>query len=146
MKLTLDHIGVVVDKLEDVADLFEKLGFTDRTEPVPNPLQLVTASFAPVTEGGDVYIEFLQPTDDASPISNFIRKRGGGLHHLCFAVDDIDAAMAEVAKHGFRITVPVEDCAAYDENLKRQCVGTSRAAFFLLPGNRMLIELIERAR
>ena len=145
MKLTLDHIGMVVDKIDTVADLFQKLGFTEMTEAVPNPLQLVTASFAPVTEGGDVYIEFLEPTDDSSPISNFIRKRGGGLHHLCFAVDDIDAAMAEVAKHGFRITVPVEDCAAYDENLKRECTGTSRAAFFLLPGNRMLIELMERA-
>jgi methylmalonyl-CoA/ethylmalonyl-CoA epimerase len=143
MKLTLDHIGLVVDKLDNVVDLFEKLGFTDRTEPVPNPLQLVSASFAPVNRGGDVYVEFLEPMDDNSPISNFIRKRGGGLHHLCFAVDDIDGAMAEVAEHGFRITVPVEDCKAYDENLKRQCSGTSKAAFFLL-GKHMLIELIQR--
>jgi methylmalonyl-CoA epimerase len=145
MKLTLDHIGLVVDKLDNVVDLFKKLGFTSMTEAVPNPLQMVTASFAPVSGGGDVYIEFLEPTAENSPISNFIRKRGGGLHHLCFQVDDIKAAMDEVAAHGFRITVPVEDCAAYDENLKRQCEGTSRIAFFLLD-NRMLVELIQKAR
>jgi len=143
MKLTLDHIGLVVDKLENVTDLFRKLGFTDMTEAVPNPLQFVSASFTPVSKEGDVYIEFLEPTDESSPISKFIRKRGGGLHHLCFEVDDIDAAMAEVAGHGFRITVPVEECKAYDENLKRQCSGTSRIAFFLLE-NRMLVELIQK--
>ena len=143
MKLTLDHIGLVVDKLENVTDLFRKLGFSDMTEAVPNPLQFVSASFAPVSKGGDVFIEFLEPTDDSSPISRFIRKRGGGLHHLCFEVDDIDAAMAEVAEHGFRITVPVEECKAYDENLKRQCSGTSKIAFFLLE-DRMLVELIQK--
>jgi methylmalonyl-CoA/ethylmalonyl-CoA epimerase len=142
MKLTLNHIGIVIDKLDDVLDLFRKLGFTEMTEPVPNPLQRVSASFVPVSGDGKVYLEFLEPTEDSSPISSFIRKRGGGLHHLCFKVDDIDAAMAEVERHGFRITVPVEDCAAYDENLKRDCSSVSRASFFLL-GNRILVEFIE---
>ena len=144
MKLTLDHIGLVVDSLDTVIDLFGKLGFEDVTVPVPNPLQLVSASFMPVTEGSDVYIEFLEPMEESSPISNFIRKRGGGLHHLCFQVDDIDAAMAEVEAHGLRVTVPTEDCRAYDVNLKRECAGTSRIAFFLL-GKHMLIELVEKA-
>ncbi len=143
MKLTLDHIGFVVDGIDGVVDLFRKLGFTEMTEPTVNPLQSVSASFAPVSGTGDVYIEFLEPTAESSPISNFIKKRGGGLHHLCFEVDDMDAAMAEVAGHGFKITVPAQDCVAYDENLKRRCSGVSRIAFFLL-GKYVLVELIQK--
>ncbi len=144
MKLTLDHIGFVVNEIKRATDLFRKMGFTVMTDAVPNPLQKVTASFMPVTRGGDVYIEFLEPTDEGSPISKFIKKRGGGLHHLCFEVDDLDAAMAEVEKHGFRVTVPSEDCRAYDENLKRECSGTSRTSFFLLD-SLLLVELVEKA-
>lgn len=145
MKLTLDHIGFVVDNIDEIADLFRKLGFSEMTNPHVNPFQNVSASFVPVTKGGEAYIEFLEPAAEGSPISNFLRKRGGGLHHLCFEVDDIDAAMAEVEKHGFLVTVPTEECAAYDENLGRTCSGPSRAAFFLL-GKYLLVELIQKGR
>jgi methylmalonyl-CoA/ethylmalonyl-CoA epimerase len=146
MKLTLDHIGLVVSRLDDALDLFKKLGFTDMTEATANPLQKVSASFLPITGNGDVvHLEFLEPTGEDSPISKFIRKRGGGLHHLCFEVDDLDAAMAEVDRHGFRVTVAPQDCTAYDRNLKRECSGTSRIAFFLL-GDHLLVELIEKGK
>jgi hypothetical protein len=52
--------------------------------------------------------------------------------------------MAEVTKHGFRVTVPSEDCRAYDVSMKRACSGTSRIAFFLLD-DLLLVELLEKA-
>ena len=146
MKLTLDHIGFVVENLDEVLELFGSLGFSGMTRPHVNPLQKVSASFAPVTRGEDVYMEFLESADENSPISKFLRKRGGGLHHLCFEVDDIEAAMADVERRGFRVTVPVEDCVAYDTNLGRECKdGPSRIAFFLLD-KYLLVELIEKGK
>lgn len=145
MPLKLDHIGFVVENIEKVKELFETVGLDAGTGAVVNPLQKVSASFVNVGEKDDIYIEILEPASDDSPITNFLRKSGGGLHHLCFEVDDIEKATQELNAKGFRMVTPPENCTAYDENLKRECNAPTKIAFFIISKG-VLIELIEKGR
>lgn len=145
MPLKLDHIGFVVEHIDKIKELFETVGLDTGTDAVVNPLQKVSASFVNVGEKDDIFIELLEPTSDSSPISNFLQKKGGGLHHLCFEVDDIEKTTRELNAKGFRMVVPPEDCKAYDENLKRECEGSTRIAFFIISKG-VLIELIEKGQ
>lgn len=52
---------------------------------------------------GESRIELLEPTSDDSPISKFLEKRGGGIHHIAVEVEDIDAALAKLKSHGARL-------------------------------------------
>ncbi len=90
-----------------------------------------------------MHIDLLEPTDKSSPISHFLEKRGAGLHHLCFEVDDIDAVIRELEEKGFRVVCAPVDCRAYDLNLKRDCREPTRISFLMMPG-RLLIELLEK--
>lgn len=145
MSLKLDHIGFVVENIDKVKRLFKAVGIDTGTDAVVNPLQKVAASFVNVGEIDDIYIELLEPASDSSPISNFLKSKGGGLHHLCFEVDDITKATQELNSQGFRMVVPPEDCRAYDENLKRECNESTKIAFFIISKG-ILIELIEKGK
>lgn len=145
MALKLDHIGFVVENINDIRELFDTIGLNTGTDAVVNPLQKVSASFVNVGYNDDTYIEILEPVSDDSPISKFLQKRGGGLHHLCFEVDDIDKATKELNSKGFRMVVPPEDCKAYDENLNRKCQDPTKIAFFIVSKG-VLIELIEKGK
>jgi len=143
--IRLDHIGFVTKDIESLVKVFRALGINDITKPIENPSQKVAASFANVGDKEDVYVEILEPTRNDSPISKFLEKQGGGLHHLCFEVDNIERASDELVSKGFKMIVPPEDCRAYDENLKRDCCGITKIAFFIA-ADRFLIELIEKGR
>lgn len=145
MPLKLDHIGFVVENISKVKELFETVGLDTGTNAVVNPMQKVSASFVNVGEKDDIYIELLEPASDDSPISNFLQKKGGGLHHLCFEVDDIEKATRELNEKGFHMVVSPEDCTAYDENLNRKCEDSTRIAFFIISKG-ILIELIEKGQ
>lgn len=145
MPLKLDHIGFVVENIDKIKGLFEAIGLDSGTEAIVNPLQKVSASFVNVGEKDDIYVELLEPASDDSPISNFLRTKGGGLHHLCFEVGDIEKAAQKLNEQGFRMVVPPEDCKAYDENLKRECNKSTKIAFFIISKG-VLIELIEKGR
>jgi methylmalonyl-CoA/ethylmalonyl-CoA epimerase len=84
----IDHIAIAVKNLaEEIARYRDVLGLEFMgTEVVPE--QKVTVAFFKV---GDVFIELLEPLTADSPISAFIEKKGGGLHHLALEVDDIRA-------------------------------------------------------
>jgi methylmalonyl-CoA/ethylmalonyl-CoA epimerase len=84
----IDHIAIAVKNLqEEIARYRDVLGLEFLgTEVVPE--QKVTVGFFRV---GDVLIELLEPLSADSPVSAFIEKKGGGLHHLSFEVDDIQA-------------------------------------------------------
>lgn len=145
MPLKLDHIGLVVEDIKKAGDIFEAIGLEGGTKAVPDPIQKVTASFITVGKEDGVYIELLEPTSDDSPISNFLEKKGGGLHHLCFEVEDIEQAVNELNDKGFRVVSRAVDCAAYDENLKRTCQSPTKIAFVIISKG-ILIELIEKGR
>jgi len=98
MKPTLDHIGIAVRSL-DTARIYEDMGLEiDHVETVAS--QGVKTAFLSV---GDSRLELLEPTGDASPVAKFIEKRGEGVHHLCFRVDDIDAELERLKAKGYRL-------------------------------------------
>jgi methylmalonyl-CoA/ethylmalonyl-CoA epimerase len=113
----LHHIGLVVSNISEMAIIFEKLGLTLRTRLEHDPIQKVVASFVSVADG--IYVELLEPVDAASPIINFLQKKGGGLHHLCFEVDDIEAVTACLCNKGFRMVCAPVECQGFDHSFPR---------------------------
>jgi methylmalonyl-CoA epimerase len=95
----ISHIGIAVKNLEEGIAFYEKLGFKlEGIEEVPS--QKVRVAFLPV---GDTRIELLEPTADDSPIAKFIEKKGEGIQHIAFAVDDLPAALENSENEGIRL-------------------------------------------
>jgi len=96
----LAHIGIAVRSIQNSASLFSKLfGITeDRAEEVHD--QKVKAAFFRIGESG---VELLEPTAPDSTIAKFIEKRGEGVHHLSFEVDNIEEEIARLTNEGFEM-------------------------------------------
>lgn len=143
MVLRLNHIGLVFRKISGAAEIFRALGLGEMTQPEPDPIQKVSASFMAVEDGQDVYIELLEPTEASSPVAKFLEKTGGGLHHLCFEVDDIEGVTDQLTKKGFTMVCGPVECVGYDRSFHRESAQPSKVAFFLLP-NKILIEFLQK--
>lgn len=143
MKVRLSHIGLVVQSISEYSDMFRLLGLNKITKPEPDPIQKVLASFVTAGEDQKIHIELLEPTDENSPISNFLKKRGGGLHHLCFEVDDIKKTADELLRKGFRMVSEPVECIGYDRSFKDTCGKGTKIAFFLI-SDKILIEFLQR--
>ncbi len=94
----LDHIGIAVRSIA-ATTIYEDLGLTvDHVETVAS--QGVKTAFLPV---GEARLELLEPTGPASPVAKYLEKRGEGVHHLCFRVEDIDAELEKLKAKGYRL-------------------------------------------
>ena len=96
----IDHIGVATKSIDDVASFYiDGLGLEiDHKVEVPD--QKVMTAFLQV---GETWIELLEGTSDDSPIAKHVEKRGAGVHHICYEVDDINAALAQLKAKGFKL-------------------------------------------
>lgn len=96
----IEHIGIAVKDLEFSNSLFEKLLGVPcyKTEEVVSE-GVKTAFF----NTGPNKIELLEATKEDSPIAKFIAKKGEGVHHIAFAVDDIEKELARLEKEGFTL-------------------------------------------
>jgi methylmalonyl-CoA/ethylmalonyl-CoA epimerase len=94
----LEHIGIAVRDLEAANRLFAKLLGTSHYKIEDVASEGVRTSFFNV---GGVKIELLEATRSDSPVARFIEKRGEGIHHLAFEVDDIDNAVKKKVEDGF---------------------------------------------
>lgn len=93
------HIGIATRSIPETLRFYRLLGLdVDASERVQD--QRVDVA---LLRAGDSALELIQPTDDASPISAFLEKRGPGLHHLTFEVDDIRATLRMLASNGVRL-------------------------------------------
>jgi methylmalonyl-CoA/ethylmalonyl-CoA epimerase len=106
---TLDHIGIAVRSLDERVGLYQALGL-DVAGGEEVASQKVRVAFLPL-EGAR--IELLEATSPESPIASFIAKRGEGLHHLCFEVADIVAAMATLRTRGFSLVTDEPQLGAH---------------------------------
>lgn len=97
----LDHIAIAVPDLQAAIDRFvQDLGLEfNGTEDVPSAR--TTTAFLPVP---GTRIELVHPLHGEGPIARFLSKRGGGIHHLCFATDDLDADVTKLRDRGYRFT------------------------------------------
>lgn len=98
--LRIDHIAVVVPELEAALEFWRAaLGLSvEQIEEIPDQETLV--AMLPV---GESEVELVQPTTETSGMAKFLAKRGAGLHHICFQVDDIDAALARLQEQGIQL-------------------------------------------
>jgi methylmalonyl-CoA/ethylmalonyl-CoA epimerase len=94
----IEHIGIAVKSLEHSNDLFSKLfgESSYKTEAVES--EGVNTSFFKV---GTNKIELLEAINQDSPIAKFINKKGEGIHHIAFEVDDIEAEVRRLTQEGF---------------------------------------------
>lgn len=94
----IEHIGIAVSSLETAIPVYEKLLNTScyKTEMVASE-KVNTAFFL----NGPNKVELLESTDPDGVIARFIAKKGEGLHHIAFAVDDIYAEMERLKAEGF---------------------------------------------
>ena len=97
---SVNHIGIAVRSIEQQRPFYEQqLGAQfEHIEDVPS--QKVRVAFFRI---GDIRLELLEPIDPASPVQAFLDKRGEGLHHVAFTVDDIKARIAELKESGLRM-------------------------------------------
>jgi methylmalonyl-CoA/ethylmalonyl-CoA epimerase len=145
MKFKLNHIGLVVPNILEFIDLLKTLGPSEITQPETDPIQKVAASFITAGNKQDIYIELIEPLGDNSPITNFLKERGAGLHHLCFEVDNIEKVGNELIEKGFEMVCPPVDCVGYDRSFKLKYTQPTKIAFFLL-SNKILIELLQKGK
>ncbi len=130
-KPTLDHIGIAVKSLDE-AKIYEALGLSvEHVETVAS--QGVRTAFL---SAGDAKVELLEPTGPDSAVAKFIDKRGEGIHHICFRVDDIDAHLARLKAEGYRLINEAPVPGAH---------GCRIAFLHPAAGNGVLIELSEKS-
>ena len=96
----VEHIGIAVKNLASANDLFTRLFNQPYYKQEELVSEGVSTSFFKI---GDTKIELLEATDENSPIAKFIEKRGEGIHHIAFEVDDIDAEMQRMQAEGFQL-------------------------------------------
>lgn len=123
------HIGIAVRAIDELLPFYrDLLGLEER--PIDDSDGARIAALA----AGPQLIELLEPRADDSPISIFIDKRGPGIHHICFAVDDLDETLVGCRARGIRLI---------DETPRLGAEGKRIA--FLHPGSTggVLIELTE---
>ncbi len=96
----IEHIGIAVKSLQDSGLLYERLLACKSYKKEEIESEQVITEFFKI---GDSKIELLQATSPASPIAGFIEKRGEGIHHIAFAVDNILEEMARLKKEGFQL-------------------------------------------
>ena len=129
--MKINHVGIATKGIDEALRFWsEALGLEDvHTEVVED--QKVRVAMLPI---GESRIELLEPTSDDSPISKFLEKRGGGIHHIAVEVDDINAALARLKENGVRLI---------DESPRIGAEGCLVAFVHPSSANGVLLELVQ---
>lgn len=128
----ISHLGIAVKDLNESMKIYKALGLElENIEEVKS--QKVKVAFFPV---GESRIELLEPTTSDSPIQKFIDKKGEGLHHVAYAVENIEEALKSAKDNGFKLIDKEPRLGAHNAKIA-----------FLHPKStgRVLIELCEEA-
>jgi methylmalonyl-CoA/ethylmalonyl-CoA epimerase len=130
----IEHIGIAVKNLNNSNELFKKLFGKDHYKVEAVASEGVSTSFFML---GETKIELLEATNENSAIAKFIEKKGEGIHHIAYEVDNLDEEMVRLKKEGFELinTTPKDGA-----DNKRIC--------FLHPKttNGVLVELCEEKK
>jgi methylmalonyl-CoA/ethylmalonyl-CoA epimerase len=108
------HVGIAVANIADALPFYrDVLGLEPGPRERADGAAIVSLAF------GDVDIELLEPVDPEGPIARFLAKRGPGIHHVCYRVPDLDAALARARAAGYRLV----------DEIPRRGAGGRRIAF-----------------
>lgn len=108
------HVGIAVPDIEAALAFYrDVLGLESRAPELADGATIVAVPF------GDSEVELLAPQDPESPIAKFLARRGPGIHHICYRVPDLDAALEACRRAGYRLI----------DNVPRTGAGGCRIAF-----------------
>jgi methylmalonyl-CoA/ethylmalonyl-CoA epimerase len=108
------HVGIAVPDVDAALPFYrDVLGLIPHPPEVTDGATIVTLPF------GDAEVELLSPLEPESPIAKFLAKRGPGIHHICYRVPDLDAALAACRAAGYRLV----------DDVPRRGAGGRRIAF-----------------
>ena len=98
--MKINHLGIATKGIDEALKFWsDALGLENvHTEIVED--QKVRVAMLPI---GESRVELLEPTSEDSPISKFLEKRGGGIHHIAVEVDDIVASLSQLKAKGMRL-------------------------------------------
>jgi len=102
----LNHVAIAVHDLEAAARVYRDVLGAELSPPLPQPEHGVTVVFITLP---NTKVELLEPLGEGSPIAGFLaRNPEGGIHHICYEVDDIGAARDRLIAEGARVLGPPE--------------------------------------
>lgn len=92
------HVGIAVPSIAAALPFYrDVLGLEPGAQESSDGAAIVSLAF------GDVHVELLEPRDPDGPIAKFLAKRGPGIHHICYRVPDLDAALVRCRAAGYRL-------------------------------------------
>lgn len=132
--LQLHHFGfVVADIAAGIQGFTRSLGAHWDGRIYEDPLQKVKVAFL-ATRPGDARIELVQPNAEDSPVTRFLREKGGGFHHVCYETANLEEEMAGMKARGSLIARRPKPAVAFE----------GRRIAWMLTAEKMLVELLER--
>ena len=131
--MKIDHLGIATKGIDEALKFWENALGLEKTHTEIVEEQKVRVAMLPI---GETRIELLEPTSEDSPISKFLEKRGGGIHHIAVEVENIEASLAKLKSEGMRLI---------DESPRIGAEGCLIA--FVHPGstNGVLLELVQKS-
>ena len=98
MNPSVAHVGIAVPSVTAALSFYrDVLGLSPGKPETADGATIVSLQL------GDIAVELLEPTDPASPVAKFLAKRGPGIHHICYRVPDLDAALARCRAAGYQL-------------------------------------------
>ncbi|MGH9452773.1 MAG: VOC family protein [Terriglobia bacterium] len=135
MTFRVHHLGVAVPNISQTAATYVKcFGYQIESEIIHDPLQQAHVQFLRLPDDR-VYLELVQPDSSHSKLSHAIAE-GGGLNHVCYAVDDMNAACATLRGRGMFLIAPPVPAVAFK----------GRRIAWLMGKDRVITELVERGK
>lgn len=92
------HVGIAVPDLDEALAFYREV-----LDVEPHPTETADGATIASLSFGDSEIELLAPHEPESPIAKFLARRGPGIHHICYRVSDLDAALATCKRAGYRL-------------------------------------------
>ena len=133
---TLHHLGFVVASIAAAAEEFAfSMSASWDGVITHDPIQRVRVSFFTPADLRNPVFELVEPASETSPVTNFLKKRGG-LHHVCYETDDLEQSLGDARKAGLVIVSAPAPAVAF----------SGRRIAWACSKTRLLIELLERKK
>ena len=130
--LSIEHVGIALDNMDNISEIFSDiLGLEYSSSEEIKDQQVITDIY----QVNNSKLEFLKATSSNSPISQFIEKKGGGIHHIALLVDRLQLALDYLKDHGIHLI---------DEKPKIGAEGLSIAFLHPKSTGGILVELCEK--
>lgn len=128
----IDHIGIAVNNMQDALKFFESALGLELEHVATEEGGKTKVAFLPL---GGSEVELVEPQDAETGLGKFLAKRGEGIHHICFEVDDIEGALARLKEH---------DAQLIDETPRVNASGMRYAFIHPKSAHGVLIELYQK--